>query len=134
MEFSKRLLGSEATTDAAGVLAMNHPLPRPERENALGQRLTDGPYEYFDVQRCEHISAHVVVDGGPATVNLEGTNNDPTDPAATWAVLDTTGAVDGTGAPVADTLYHEGRIRFARIAWSGASSDPLIQAEVFAGN
>lgn len=134
MEFSKHLLGSVTTAGAAGTVPLNHGRPRPTRENAQGVTLTDGPYDYVDVQRCERISVNVVVDVGTATVTLEGTNGDPNDPATPWAALDSTGALDGSVDAVADMLLYEGRIRFARVTWASATDDPTISVELFAGN
>jgi hypothetical protein len=111
---------------AAGATAASVPLTprdaRPVRENAFGQTLTDGPYQYIAAGDIERVS--VAVEGADAegVVTLQGCNGNPA--TSPWYNLGTVTVDDGeTGVITAEDLS----ALWLRVRASGAGATVSVE-------
>ena len=82
----------EADTTAA-TIPLSPRGARPPRRNAMGELLTDGPYEHINGAEVKRLSVIVSAADAEGTVNLQGCNGDPS--VGPWADLGTITADTG---------------------------------------
>lgn len=81
-----RMYDGELEADAtAATIPLSPRGARPPRRNAMGELLTDGPYEHVNGAGVKRLSVSVSAADAEGTVTLQGCNGDPAN--GPWADL-----------------------------------------------
>lgn len=125
--YTKRMVGERTGN---GVVPMNTPFPRPERETAVG-RLTDGPHPAIHAENLVRGTAVVRLfrpDGDTVNVAVEASNGDPY-PGGNWVAIAQLTGVEAAGPANRYGMEFDLGYRFLRFSMSDAESDTLIEVD-----